>query len=442
MLDVGTGSGAIALAIADEHPGARVTAIDVSRGRAGARAREHGPTGLDGRVRLASTTASGCRGAVAISSSRTRRTSTPADLDSLEPEVRDWEPREALVAEGVHEAVARRRLWRCGRAAGSCSRSPTGRPPESGARLRAVGYDEVSDHPRPRRRERVVEGAATTETFTTSDGAKARVPRRGTGRARLPSGRPGDVSATSAISAGSRGRRSCSSTLAGPAARTARRPRRYASRTTSPTSRSFACISGLEQIDLLGHSHGGVVAMRYAAAHPARVRRLVLASTLARARPPSRTGAMRGADGGNRRASPGTTTRGGRSSTEQAGRVRPPTRSSARSSCASCPSTPRGTVSDERRLPRQTRDEVPNGTSCGSSTWEIFTTFHLRREPRRIAAPMLVIAGDEDPPPAGVRGARSPGDRRRASVRPPDVATSSSSRRATGSARRWPRGCE
>ena len=30
MLDVGTGTGAIALAFADEHPGARVTAIDVS----------------------------------------------------------------------------------------------------------------------------------------------------------------------------------------------------------------------------------------------------------------------------------------------------------------------------------------------------------------------------------------------------------------------------
>ncbi len=39
---------------------------------------------------------------------------------------------------------------------------------------------------------------------------------------------------------------------------------------------------GLERLDLLGHSHGGVVAMAYAAAHPARVRRLVLMSTLPR----------------------------------------------------------------------------------------------------------------------------------------------------------------
>ena len=38
---------------------------------------------------------------------------------------------------------------------------------------------------------------------------------------------------------------------------------------------------GVEQIDLLGFSHGGIVAMAYAAAHPERVRRLVLAATLA-----------------------------------------------------------------------------------------------------------------------------------------------------------------
>jgi proline-specific peptidase len=42
---------------------------------------------------------------------------------------------------------------------------------------------------------------------------------------------------------------------------------------------------GVEQIDLLGHSHGGVVALAYAAAHPARVRRLVAADSLVRMHP-------------------------------------------------------------------------------------------------------------------------------------------------------------
>jgi proline-specific peptidase len=42
---------------------------------------------------------------------------------------------------------------------------------------------------------------------------------------------------------------------------------------------------GLEQLDLLGHSHGGVVALAYAAAHPKRVRRLVAADTLVRLQP-------------------------------------------------------------------------------------------------------------------------------------------------------------
>jgi pimeloyl-ACP methyl ester carboxylesterase len=41
----------------------------------------------------------------------------------------------------------------------------------------------------------------------------------------------------------------------------------------------------VEQLNLLGHSHGGVVAAAYAAEHPALVRRLVLANSLARLHP-------------------------------------------------------------------------------------------------------------------------------------------------------------
>ncbi|HLM33443.1 MAG TPA: HemK/PrmC family methyltransferase, partial [Gaiellaceae bacterium] len=52
VLDVGTGSGAIALSIADEHPGARVFAVD-SSAPALAVARENvRRTGLEGRVEL------------------------------------------------------------------------------------------------------------------------------------------------------------------------------------------------------------------------------------------------------------------------------------------------------------------------------------------------------------------------------------------------------
>jgi proline iminopeptidase len=42
---------------------------------------------------------------------------------------------------------------------------------------------------------------------------------------------------------------------------------------------------GVEQLDLLGHSHGGVVALAYAAAHPDRVRRLIAANSLVRVFP-------------------------------------------------------------------------------------------------------------------------------------------------------------
>ena len=42
---------------------------------------------------------------------------------------------------------------------------------------------------------------------------------------------------------------------------------------------------GLDQIDFLGHSHGGVVGVGFAVAHPASLRRLVLADTLARLHP-------------------------------------------------------------------------------------------------------------------------------------------------------------
>ncbi|MEO8744720.1 MAG: alpha/beta hydrolase [Candidatus Dormiibacterota bacterium] len=53
---------------------------------------------------------------------------------------------------------------------------------------------------------------------------------------------------------------------------------------------------GLERMMLLGHSHGGTVAQAYAAEHPGRVSRLVLASTIARFGPEQEAAMRRGMD--------------------------------------------------------------------------------------------------------------------------------------------------
>ena len=109
VLDVGTGSGAIALALADEHPGARVTAIDVSPD-ALALARENVErTGL--AVSLAAHDLfSGLPGGPYDLVVSNPPYVEPEEIETLQPEVRDWEPRGALVGVGATEAVARAAL--------------------------------------------------------------------------------------------------------------------------------------------------------------------------------------------------------------------------------------------------------------------------------------------------------------------------------------------
>jgi release factor glutamine methyltransferase len=107
VLDVGTGTGAIALAIVDEHPQARVTAIDTSSD-ALALARENlDLLGINGRVRLVEHDLTEGLGRdefdLVVSNPPYVE---PEDIETLQPEVRDWEPRIALVAHGATEAVA------------------------------------------------------------------------------------------------------------------------------------------------------------------------------------------------------------------------------------------------------------------------------------------------------------------------------------------------
>ena len=108
VLDVGTGTGAIALAIVDEHPDARVTAIDASP-EALALARENTEiVGTNGRLRLVEHDLTEGLGRdefdLVVSNPPYIE---PEDVETLQPEVRDWEPRIALVAHGATEAVAR-----------------------------------------------------------------------------------------------------------------------------------------------------------------------------------------------------------------------------------------------------------------------------------------------------------------------------------------------
>jgi release factor glutamine methyltransferase len=104
VLDVGTGTGAIALAIADEHPGARVTGVDTSS-EAVELARENTQRlQLDVDIR-----AGGCELAatgwdLVVSNPPYVM---PDEWDSLQPEIREWEPRTALVGAGLHEELAR-----------------------------------------------------------------------------------------------------------------------------------------------------------------------------------------------------------------------------------------------------------------------------------------------------------------------------------------------
>jgi release factor glutamine methyltransferase len=106
VLDVGTGSGAIALSIADERPRALVTGIDASDD-ALAVARENARrTGLRVSLHRADLFEGLPAGPWDLVVSNPPYVD-PDEIETLEHEVREWEPRSALVGEGATEAVAR-----------------------------------------------------------------------------------------------------------------------------------------------------------------------------------------------------------------------------------------------------------------------------------------------------------------------------------------------
>jgi release factor glutamine methyltransferase len=97
VLDVGTGSGAIALAIADELPQCAVVAVDTSSAALELARENAARIGLEGRVELALGTFPPTGGGFELVVANLPYVSE-AEWDGLRPEVTEWEPREALLA--------------------------------------------------------------------------------------------------------------------------------------------------------------------------------------------------------------------------------------------------------------------------------------------------------------------------------------------------------
>ena len=150
VLDLGTGSGAIALAIADERPDARVTAVD-SAEDAVALARENAE-----RLDLAIEVRQGDLEAAAEGWDLV--VSNPPyvaadEWESLQPEIRDWEPRSALVGEGIHEEIARLASTRL-----LVFEVGDGQADHVADALASLGYADITITPDLAEEDRVVEG--------------------------------------------------------------------------------------------------------------------------------------------------------------------------------------------------------------------------------------------------------------------------------------------
>ncbi len=159
VLDVGTGTGAIALSIAHEHPGAQVIALDVSAD-ALALARENAEaTGLAGRIRFIEGDLHEGLGADAYDLVVSNPPYvTEEEIEVVQPEVREWEPRLALVGATHTRAVAegaRDALRPNGHVVLEVADE---RAEDAAALLEELGYEDVRISEDLTGRERIAEG--------------------------------------------------------------------------------------------------------------------------------------------------------------------------------------------------------------------------------------------------------------------------------------------
>ena len=157
ILDVGTGSGAIALSLADEVPHARVVAVDLSED-ALALARENlARADVDGRVELRrGDLLTGIVGPFDLVVSNPPYVPA-AEYDSLQPEIRLYEPYGAVVGDRVWEQIAREARGVLAPGGWLVLECGDGQAAEVSTGLTALGYEDVVATPDLAGRDRVVE---------------------------------------------------------------------------------------------------------------------------------------------------------------------------------------------------------------------------------------------------------------------------------------------
>lgn len=150
---------------------------------------------------------------------------------------------------------------------------------------------------------------------------------------------------------------------------------------------------GLERMQLFGHSHGGIAAMAYAARHPKRVERLILASTLARFSPEQEAAMATAVEG--HADEPWYEDARAALEAEEAGEFETDEELAALS-LREFPFYFARYGDDERAYVQSLGSETPNADALRLFNQEQVPSFDLRPELPRIGAPTLVITGEAD----------------------------------------------
>jgi release factor glutamine methyltransferase len=158
VIDIGTGSGAIALAIADEHPGAKVAGTDTSTDALAVAKENVAATGLGVQL-VEGELFAGLDGPFDLVVSNPPYVA-PDEVDSLPPEVGGHEPRAALIESGATDAIARGALSPLVPGGSLAFEVANGKAQVVAELLRGLGYEEVTIGKDLAGRERVVDGRA------------------------------------------------------------------------------------------------------------------------------------------------------------------------------------------------------------------------------------------------------------------------------------------